>query len=299
MKRSIKKFIVANIIVMLLKVIASYVCKSYTILVSGLYELLLIFSSLFVNGNKDNKKYKTILTSVLSFLFIIGSIGLSFLSVISSYNRSSLFIILFVVIALLVRYVVSCFNTNSVYSKKEGIIAYSNINSNLEFLHYGVIIGAMILSYIGKWFDICKYGDKIGTILISLIVIIKSVKILANGFKYVQDQDLVINDDVLNELKNRKEIKKVNSISYNNFGGFRKINLVVEFSDNLSLIDLNTFIVTLSDYLLKFAEVIHVELVKKKENIYKKVIRNARNSRSGNSKANAKKTNSRKKNKKR
>ena len=79
----------------------------------------------------------------------------------------------------------------------------------------------------------------------------------------------------------------------------RDVGITLKDFDVSHLGVLEQAIITMEDSILKFADVINVELVKKKENIYKKVIRNARNSRSGNSKANAKKTNSRKKNKKR
>ena len=297
--KEVKKFLIANFIILLVKILGSYLCKSYTLLASCIYELLIMVESILVYKNKDNKKYKAIFASLLAFLFILSSIGTFFICVISGVKRTSLLVILFVVICLICRYVVSCFNSNIGYSKKLGLIAYSNLSSNLEFLQYGIIVGSAILCFIGKWVKILKYGDMIGCALVVIMIIIKGIKIVVNSFKYLEEKEDVVKNEFKEEVSKRNEVKRVENIEYVNYGGIRKLNLFLEFNDNISLIDLNTFIVTLTDYCLKVCDVVNVVLVKKKENIYKKVINNARNSRSGNSKANTKKTNSRKKNKKR
>ena len=63
------------------------------------------------------------------------------------------------------------------------------------------------------------------------------------------------------------------------------------------MIDINTFMVTLQDYLLKVADSIYIVMNNKQ--VKKGKINNARNSRSGNSKTNTKKKNTKKTNKKR
>ena len=77
-------------------------------------------------------------------------------------------------------------------------------------------------------------------------------------------------------------------------------NLIL--NNNLTMLDLNTFVVSLQDYLLKIADVVEVklqeELIVKRPKV-RSLKQDARNSGSGNSKTNTKNKNTKKKNKKR
>ena len=103
-------------------------------------------------------------------------------------------------------------------------------------------------------------------------------------------------------MSSRTEVKKFVSINTIEFGGIRKAKCNLVLNNNLTMIDLNTFVVSLQDYLLKIADVVEVNLVdevKPKKPKVRSLKQDARNSGSGNSKTNAKKKNTKKKNKKR
>lgn len=294
---SIKKFIIADLIVFLVKVGGGVLCNSYTLLTSAGYDLSLILMSLFCIKNVKNTKVKAIVSSLFGLLLIMGSISLVFVSFITKILKPSLLLIIFILIGIIARYVVTALSVNNNYTKGEGLLTYSNLNSNVDFFNYIVIIVSLVLCKVSKWVDILKYADRLGTIIIASLIFIKGFKIIINSFSYVEDKVSDLDEKYLAEINNRNEIKKVTSIIYNNYGGIRFIRLNVNMKPNINMVDINTFMITLKDYLLKKAEIASVNLVK--EVPVKKVKSNARNSRSGNSKTSTKKTAVKKKNKKR
>ena len=292
----IKKFIIADFIVFIVKILGAYICKSYTLLTSSIYDLSLILISLFCARNIKNTKCKAIISSLFGLFLILISVGLVFASVITKILKPSFWIFIFIIIAIIVRYVVTALSVNNNYTRGEGLLTYSNLNSNVDFFNYVVIIVSLILCKVSKWVNILKYADRLGTIIIATLIFIKGIKIIVNSFSYVEGKVDELDEKYLSVIEDRSEIKKVTSIVYNNYGGIRYIRLNVNLKDNINMVDVNTFMITLKDYLLKKAEIASVNMVK--EVLIKKVSTNARNSRSRNGKKSIKKTVFTKKNKK-
>lgn len=300
--KEVKTFVIASLIILLLKVIGGVVCHSYTLIASGGYDLVLIIISLFVFKSKENKKYKGIISSLSGFLFILLGLGIIFFSIVYAVKKTSFFILIFLLLTLIVRYVISCFYTNLNYQKQRGLLSFGIINSNVDFYNYGVILGSLVLCKLSKWVTIFKYADRLGTILIALLIIIKGFKVIKNSFKYDSCEELLISDDYKLEITNRSEVKKLDSLKISQYGGIRRIDCGLELNSAISMIDVNAFVVTLQDYLLKCADVACIYLVDKRDIVKKKVKvrslkQDARNSGSRNGKTNTKKKNSKKKNK--
>ena len=297
--KEVKSFIVANIIILLLKVLAAVVCSSTVLLMTGLYDLLLIISSILVYKKKDNKKYKAVFTSLLGLLFVMMAVGIIFSSFIFDVRKTSLWIFLFIFIFVIVRYIVGCFYTNKNYASRKGILAYGNMISNTDFYMYGLAILSLILIKCSKWLEILKYADRALTIGLSLFVFCKAIKLIVNSFKVLEGKEKFVDEDYIKEISDRSEVKRVDNLSIQSFGGIRCGVLKINLNNGISMIDINTFMITLQDYLLKISDVCMVVMSENKiSNAYKKVSANARNSRSGNGKTNTKKKNTKKKNKK-
>lgn len=299
--KEVKSFIIAEVIICILKVLGGVLCNSYTMLASSIFELALIIMSLIVCKNKENKKYKGIITSVLGILMILSGLGIIFVANIMKIKRVSFWIILFVIICVFIKYIVSCFYTNSSYQKKKGLLIFSNVNSNFDFYNYGVILGVLVLSKLSKFISILKYADRLGTLLVAGLVVFLGIKIIKNSFSYLENKELEVDDDYKQEITDRKEIKKLVKLEVINYGGIRYAVCNIELSKGITLLDVNSFVITLQDYLLKIADVIKINLVESglRNKLKVRSNQNARNSGSGNSKTNTKKKNTKKKNKKR
>ena len=301
--KEIKKFILVNFIVLVITVIGGFVCKSNTMLSVGILDLLLLISSLCVTKRKENTKFKGVISSLLGFIFIMGSLAFLLYVYSSKVLIPSFFILLFMLITLVVKYLVSCFYTNINYQKKKGILSYGTLNSSIDFIIYGILLLTLILGKVSKWVWFLKYADRVGTVLVVLYVIYKSFRLIVNSFKYLESEELtkVVED----EITSRNEVKKIERILVNSFGGVRYITIDIVLNESISLVDINSFVITLQDYLLKYGDVVDINMVngvEKKRKTKPKVRslkQDARNSGSRNSKTSTKKKNTKKKNKKR
>lgn len=296
--KEIKTFLIVDLIVLAIKLLGGLLCKSNVMLVSCLYDLIAIIMILLVWKSKNNSKLKGVLSLLLGILIIASGIGISIYSIFSELVKPSLFIILFIIIALLVKYAATCFYTNTNYQKRKGILTFGNSNSNFDFYVYGIVLVSLILCKISKWVSILKYADILGVILVALFVVYKGFKVVINSIKYLCDKEIEISEEYKSEITKRSEVKRLDNIKYNSFGGIRYVILDVQLKESLQMIDLNTFMVTLQDYLLKISDIACVVMSNKIGTKWEK-INNARDSRSRNSQTNTKRKDSKKKNKKR
>lgn len=304
--KNIKTFIIVDTIIFILKVLGGFITHSYTMIASGIYDLVLIMCSLIaVKGNKDNKNL-SIITIVIGILSILSVIGLGTFAILHDVKTTSLWVILFLIITLIMRYIVGCFYTNLSYQQRKGLLSYGNIISNIDFYNYAVIIGALILMKVSKWVSVFKYADILGLILIAILVVIKGVKLIKNSTIRLKGIPVKVSEDVLKEIKDRNEVKNLTKLEVDYYGGVRVAKCEVLLKDGIGMVDVNSFVITLQDYLLKIADAVGVFMIDREPNNSRRArarVRSkkadARNSRSRNGKTSPKKKNTRKPNKKR
>ena len=156
--KEVKTFIIVEIILAILKALAGLLCHSYTMFASCLFEIVLVICSLFVLKNKDNRKYKGIITSFVGIIIVLLGFGIIFISMINNVMNVSWLIILFLIVGMLLRYIVGCVYSNISYQKKGGLLGYANINSNMDFYMAGIVVVVLVLTKLSK-FVLSKYPN--------------------------------------------------------------------------------------------------------------------------------------------
>jgi len=291
-------------IVILIKILGGLLCHSYSMIASSLLDLFLILLSKMVMVNKEDTKYNRVTTTLIGLVMLLSGVLLTIYSFRNDLGKVSAWILLFAIVTMIVKYMINCFYTNVNYRKKNGILSYGTINSTLDFVAILVFIVTMILSKLSKWVGIFKYADALGALLIVGYIVYKGIRIIINSIKIVsEDKKNEIIEKCRIEIEARKEIKKLPRLSLVSQGGLKYYKCGIVLAEGISMIDANTFVITLQDYLLKFADVVKIDLVdpniKPKHVKVRSLKEDARNSRSRNGKTNSKKKNSTKKNKKR
>ena len=302
--KDIKTFIIVDFIILVLKAVGGFLTHSFTMMVSGVFDLILVLSALILfRGNSENKKLSiaTLIIGILSLLSAGGMIAWAFLT---GIKKTSLWVILFLVLSLIMRYIVSCFYTNVGYQRKKGLLSYSNIRSNLDFYSYGIILLALVLMKVSKWVDWLKYADRVGTILLAILLVIKGIKLIKNSIAKLKGKEKAIEEKVINDIKNRDEVKNLAKLEIQYYGGIKVAKCDIALKDGIGMVDVNSFIVTLQDYLLKFADAARIFTPDKEAHVLKKakvrsLKQDARNSGSRNGKTSPKKKNTKKTSKKR
>jgi len=309
--KNIRAILIADIIVLFIKIFSGYLVDSNALIFSGLFELIIAVYLIFSMFKKNNT-FKNIITLLMSIV-IVGGVGyrlfISFRVLIGKISEHvgidgltlpSLWIILFLLLILIVRYIVQVFITAKAFNNKGGLLSISNIKSNTDFYMVGIILLSVILSHLGKIkaLSFLLYSYILGEIIILLFVLVKGIKLLISSIKAL-GKEFIIPEEYRNEIQNRKEVKRINNLSISNFGGIRISKVVIELNGNVSMIDANTFVLTLQDYLLKISDVVEIWLGSSNNiigNAMQRRINNAGNSRGRNSSSNSKRKNNRKKN---
>ena len=302
--KDIKTFIIVDFIILVLKAVGGFLTHSFTMMVSGVFDLILILSALILfKGNNENKKLG-IITLIIGLLSLLSAGGMITWAFLADIKKTSLWVILFLVLSLIMRYIVSCFYTNVGYQRKKGLLSYSNIRSNVDFYSYGIILLALVLMKVSKWVSWLKYADRVGTILLALLLVIKGVKLIKNSIAKLKGKEKAIEEKVINDIKNREEVKNLAKLEIQYYGGIKVAKCDIALKDGIGMVDVNSFIVTLQDYLLKFADAARIFTPDKEAHVVRKakvrsLKQDARNSGSRNGKTSPKKKNTKKTSKKR
>ena len=291
-------------IVVLLKILGGLLTHSYTMISSCVLDLLLIIISKIAMIKGEDSKGKRVVTFLIGLIMILSAIILVVFSVVHPFGKVSAWIILFAIVTMIVKYMANCYYTNVSYKIKRCMLSCGNINSTLDFVALVMFIVVMILSKCSRWLSILKYADVVGTILISGYIVYRGILILIHSVSQRNEEKInSVLEGYKKEITDRDEIKKVERLTLVNYGGVNYVKCGIVLRDGLSMIDANSFVITLQDYLLKIADVSKIDLVdpinKPKHVKVRSLKEDARNSRSRNSKTNSKKKNSTKKNKKR
>lgn len=304
--KEIKTFLIVDAVILLLKVLGGLLLHSYTILVSGVYDALLIIGMLLLRKKVEERKMlKGIFTALLGALSIMFVLSALFFAFTTEINRTSLLLLIPIFVCLISRYIVSCFYTNVSYQRKKGLLSLGTIGSSYDFAIYIIAIVVMVLMKISKWVGFLKYSDRIGAVIIGLFVVYKAYDLIRHSFAYLKGMEKEVPENYIDEIKNRREVKSLEKIEFNSYGGFSNASCYIQVNDGVSMVDVNSFVITLQDYLLKIADMVKIYIVEKKKDEKPKKAKvrskkqDARNSRSGNSKKSSKGKNSKQKNKKR
>lgn len=300
----VKKFNRVLFISILIKVLGGLLCHSYSMITSCLLDLLLLIISRVAMIKAEDSKGRRVITAILGVIMILSAIVMVIFSIKYPFGKVLAWIILFALVTILVKYMISCYYTNLGYRKKSGMLTYGNINSTLDFVIVVIFIVTMIFSKCSRWLDILKYADQVGTILIAIYIVYRGINVIINSIKKKDEEKINgILEGYKAEINARKEVKRIEKLSLVNYGGLKYFKCGIVLSEGITMIDVNTFVVTLQDYLLKVADVVKVDLIdpniKPKHVKVRSLKEDARNSRSRNGKTNTKKKNSTKKNKKR
>ena len=302
--KEIKTFLIVDLVILLLKVLSGLLFNSYTILISGIYDFVLIIGMLLLRKKlNEKKKSRGVYTALIGALGIFVNLIILFFAFTTEINRTSLWILVPLFICLMARYVVSCFYTNASYQRKKGLLSFGTIGSSFDFANYIIILVAMVLMKISKWVAILRFADRIGAVLISLFVIYKCYDLIRHSFAYLKEMIIEVPENYLNEIRNRREVKSLEKLELNCYGGYINANCYIKVNEGISMVDVNSFVITLQDYLIRIADLVKIYLVeegyKPKHVKVRSKKQDARDSRSGNGKKGSKGKNYKQKNKKR
>lgn len=323
-KNDYKTYLICDLIIMALKALIGIVGGSLTLVSTVVYDLFAnITSILALKAKEETKKSTSIFTSIYGFIIVLVSILIVYLAFYIKVMKPILLILIILLLALVCNYIITVVKTNTSMNKKEGTMGIGYKNSNVNMALYIITAISIIMYKFTKFFKYFKYSDRVGVIVIAILIASQGIKIIVNSFKHMEDKEEEDLKKTINEEVNKqKEVKNVTGVTINSIGGIKNINVSLKLQDKQNLPDLITFVVTLCDYLLKYSSYASVTLVK---NVSRKGVRasakksatkktttsptkkttkkgaktNAGNSRGTNSKKSTKKKNTKKKNKKR
>ena len=298
-RKDYSSYLIIDLIIIVLKALIGVFGHSLALLSTIVFDIVVIITTFIAFRSKD-KTTRGRMVGTAFYSFVVCLIAILYLYITFKFKvmSPSLLIIIFLLFFLVFNYVVTVYKSNISYGKKEGILGISNKNSTVNILMYIVVLASIILSKWGKLWKVLKYSDRVATIIVLCFIVYYALRIMVRSFNALEEtEEEKLNKVITEEVNKCGEVKNITKINVLSNGGIRKIDIDLKLQPKVKLVDLITFVVTLEDFLLKYSDLVSVNLVKHVNRSGAR--KNARNSGSTNSKKSTKKKSTKSKNKKR
>lgn len=246
----------ANIFLTCLKIVVGMLGNSKALVADGVHSLSDLSTDIIaILGDKLSKKPAdedhpyghgkiNYLTSVLIGMLII-FMGFSLFknSFSIGYTIPSKITIWVVVITIIIKYFVSSLLIRVGKSQNNSILIASGRESFGDVFSSILVLVSLVASQFSKRISLFKYTDMLGSIIISVIIIIMGVRILMDNFSSLIGQMELSQakiDDVLKFLNDKYDSKqvKINDVLLLKYGTYYRVVVKLLVVDNLMVKDL-------------------------------------------------------------
>ena len=248
----IKSFI-TNIFLSITKIIMGMLGHSHAMIADGFNSLsdlstdiIAIMGSIISNKKSDKEHpygYGKIeyLTNVIIGILIILMGGLLIINAFNFKYTETQDIIMYVcIITIIVKIWIANYLIEKGRILNNSIIISSGYESIMNVLSSFFVLITIILSKLVNYFEIFKYADFIGTILVSLIIIYTGMNIFVDNTSCIlgkMEDDNEYIDKIKRIILSDKRVKKIDKLNVIKYGSYYQVELTVLVSNKLKLID--------------------------------------------------------------
>lgn len=299
MKKLIKNNIFIDFINIIIKFIIAILGNSRSLLADSLFNVSTLSKKVFVGTNKkESKNINNIISIIIGAIIVFMGTSLIFDVFISKSYKSSWYVLVISIILILFKNLSNSYIYADGFNSNEKMIT-SNRDYTLEMIIPWLVVVSYLISKLSNVLEIFKYSDSFVAVIISLLNIFIGIKLIVFNFRNLAN-DLILDEKALKEnISKISLIKSINKFKLINYGGLYKINLDISIDKDIDSVKAYPNILGLCTTIFKTYS--NIEIIELSKSPYKerRIVKNARNSRSRNSKTNPKKKNTKKKNSKR
>ncbi|MDD4036456.1 MAG: cation diffusion facilitator family transporter [Bacilli bacterium] len=161
-------------------------------------------------------------------------------------------VVIVIVSTIIAKYLLARYIIRIGKLEKNNILISSGQESYTDVLSSLVVLVSFILSKFNKYHIIFTYSDKVGGIIISVLI-------LRVGFRIIKENTNALMDEKVNDkqflirvnrlIKKCKEVKKVDSIHIIKNGHYYKVNIQISVDRDLTLLESHDIAHKVEDYL--------------------------------------------------
>ena len=273
---------VANISLIIMKLFAGYLCNSKALIADGFHSLSDLSTDVIaVIGNSLSKKPAdkdhpyghgkiNYITSVLiAILVILMGFSLFKDSFNYSYTTTRKITILVVVTTIIIKLIVSRLLIITGKKENNNILISSGKESFTDVFSSILVLITLILGLFSSSIEIFKYMDMLGSLIISIIIMIVGIKILMENISSLIGQVEISNkkiEEVANYLNTKFNIT-IKDIILLKYGHYYQAFIEIEVASNMKIKDLEKLIDDIRSSLLNnifMIKYVHIDFALKK-----------------------------------
>lgn len=256
---------ITNLILVILKIIFGFIGHSRALIVDGIHSLSdLITDMVAMIGAKISRTppdkehpYGHGKAEYITSLFI-GSIifllGLSFIinTIIKPAYIPDNIVVIIIVFTIIIKYLLAKYIIKIGKSENNNILISSGSESFTDVFSSLVVLISFIFSKFNNYHVIFTYSDKVGGIIISILIFKGGLKIIKENINTLMDEkvnDKIFLNKVNKLIKKCKEVKNVDSIHIIKSGHYYKASIQISVDSNLTLLESHDIAHKVEDYL--------------------------------------------------
>lgn len=249
------KSLIANTILVFIKIAGGILGKSQALLADGIHSFSDLGTDIFamIGSKLATKKadrdhpfgHGNIEFLVCLFIAVIiitlGS-GLVINATKLHASAPDIMIVYITIIAIIIKYLLVRYLLKKGREYEDNILIASGKESAADLIGAFVVIISFVIAKLTNNSGIFKYSDALGAIAIGLIIIYTGLKIFWHNIMAIlgeKEEDTIIIKAIKDEIMLVKGVEKITSLILLKFGAYYKCDLIIAVNANLTILKLN------------------------------------------------------------
>lgn len=240
-----------NLFLSILKLITGILGNSKTLVADAIHSLSDLFNNLiclvfsfFAKVPEDKKhpfghgRYEYIASMFMSVMIIFLSIMIFYNALTSKVKIPSKYVLIIIIFTFIIKLILSKYTLKKSKELNSSILLSTGTESKYDAINSLLALIFVFISEFSKYIDFLKYGDKIGSIFIGIIILRIGIKFLRENISSLVGEvsfDKKYISFIKRKLYNFNEIKNFSDIKLIKYGTYYNVFINIYLDKNINL----------------------------------------------------------------
>ena len=246
-----KTSFITNLILSITKVVVGFIGKSGALVADGIHSLsdlitdLVAIFGIHISEKPANKKHpygygeaEYISSFIMGLIIVMLGLSILFNITTSKIEKPEIIVIVVSLLAIIIKYILLKYLIRKGNEYNDSVLITSGEESKADEISAIIVLVTSILSQYSNYIEVFKYADMVGSIIVSILIILTGFKIFKTSISMILGEQ-ENNVEEINKIKNlileEPRIKHIDKLIVLKYGPYYKIKASIEMDGETTL----------------------------------------------------------------
>jgi len=246
-----KKSFITNLLLSIMKVVIGLIGKSSALVADGIHSLsdlitdVVAIFGIHISEKPANKKHpfgygeaEYISSFLMGLIIVFLGLGILFNIQINNIEKPEYIVIIVSVLAIIIKYILLKYLIKKGNEYNDSVLISSGEESKADEISAVIVLITSILSQYSNYIEVFKYADVVGSVIVSILIIITGFKIFKSSISMIlgeQEENTEEIEKIKKLILKEEKIKKIDKLIVLKYGPYYKITASIEMAGDTSL----------------------------------------------------------------